>query len=286
MPQFDYNLAFSRNLGWVTEEEQKRLKSARIAIAGMGGVGGVHLLTLARLGVENFRIADFDQFELANFNRQIGATVSSIGKPKTEILKNMALDINPNINIEVYDQGINEDNLESFLSGSDVYLDGLDFFCIPIRELLFPLARKMNIPVTTVGPVGMGAALMNFLPGKMTFDQYFGLSSTNDPEEKAIRFLAGLSLSGIHQKYLADYSKVDFKNKKAPSTMMGCQLSSGIAATEILKIILKRGPVLAAPYNIQFDAYLNRTVVKKLWFGYKNPLHQIKLYIIRKILLK
>ena len=50
---FDYHAAFSRNLGWVTETEQDILRSKRVAIAGLGGVGGSHLLTLTRLGVGN-----------------------------------------------------------------------------------------------------------------------------------------------------------------------------------------------------------------------------------------
>ena len=49
MNTFDYDQAFSRNIGWVTEAEQSKLRNARVAIGGMGGVGGVHLLTLARL---------------------------------------------------------------------------------------------------------------------------------------------------------------------------------------------------------------------------------------------
>jgi len=83
---FDYNHAFSRNIGWLTEDEQQRLRGARVAIAGLGGVGGFHLLTLARLGVGRFNIADLDRFELANFNRQAGASVSSLGRPKVEVL--------------------------------------------------------------------------------------------------------------------------------------------------------------------------------------------------------
>ena len=76
--EFDYHEAFSRNLGWVTEAEQETLRNKRIAIAGMGGVGGSHLLTLTRLGIGAFNLADFDQFELANFNRQAGASVSHL----------------------------------------------------------------------------------------------------------------------------------------------------------------------------------------------------------------
>ena len=79
---FNYSEAFSRNIGWITEAEQQTLRNKRIAIAGMGGVGGSHLLTLTRLGVGNFNIADFDKFELANFNRQMGATVSHIDQEK------------------------------------------------------------------------------------------------------------------------------------------------------------------------------------------------------------
>src|SRR3990167_6528215 len=82
---FDYNEAFSRNEGLISKEEQERLRSSRIAIPGLGGVGGVHLMTLARMGIERFHIADADQFSLANFNRQYGASVSNLGKNKTEV---------------------------------------------------------------------------------------------------------------------------------------------------------------------------------------------------------
>jgi len=82
MNLFNYHQAFSRNLGWVTEQEQDRLRKSRVAIAGLGGVGGFHLLTLARLGVGAFNLADFDTFDLANFNRQAGASLDTLGKSK------------------------------------------------------------------------------------------------------------------------------------------------------------------------------------------------------------
>ena len=62
-PPFDYHAAFSRNIGWVTETEQALLRTRRIAIAGLGGVGGSHLLTLTRLGIGRFNIADLDTFD-------------------------------------------------------------------------------------------------------------------------------------------------------------------------------------------------------------------------------
>src|SRR5271165_2808853 len=66
---WSYDEAFVRNRGLISSEEQRRLRDCRVAIAGMGGVGGVHLATLARLGVGHFTIADPDEFEIANFNR-------------------------------------------------------------------------------------------------------------------------------------------------------------------------------------------------------------------------
>jgi tRNA A37 threonylcarbamoyladenosine dehydratase len=77
---FDYDQAFDRNIGWLSAAEQREFRHCKVAIAGCGGVGGAHLLTLARLGIGRFAIADADTFELANFNRQVGATVPTSWK--------------------------------------------------------------------------------------------------------------------------------------------------------------------------------------------------------------
>src|SRR5437762_537067 len=98
-PEFSYDEAFSRNLGWVTEAEQQRLRKSRVCLAGLGGVGGVYLLTLARRGIGAFSVADFDTFALANFNRQAGAMLSSLNRPKIDVMVEMARDINPELHI-------------------------------------------------------------------------------------------------------------------------------------------------------------------------------------------
>jgi tRNA A37 threonylcarbamoyladenosine dehydratase len=113
-PAFSYPLAFVRNLGWVTPAEQGILRSKRIAIAGMGGVGGVHLLTLARLGIGAFHIADFDRFDLANFNRQVGATVTTLDLPKVDVLATLARDINPELQLALFRDGVHHGNMPAF----------------------------------------------------------------------------------------------------------------------------------------------------------------------------
>ena len=106
------------------ELELAILRGKRVAIAGMGGVGGGHLLTLARLGIGTFNIADFDTFELANFNRQAGAAISSLGRSKVQMLADMACDINPELSIRQFSEGITLSNLDDFLKDVDIYVDG------------------------------------------------------------------------------------------------------------------------------------------------------------------
>jgi molybdopterin/thiamine biosynthesis adenylyltransferase len=278
---FSYSGAFARNLGWVTEAEQAALRGKTVAIAGLGGVGGVHLLTLCRLGIGNFHVADFDEFAIANFNRQIGASVSNLGRSKVDTLVEMSRDINPELKLKTFPQGIDEQNIESFLDGVDIYVDGLDFFAFKARQMVFAACARKGIPAVTVAPVGMGAALLNFMPGQMSFDDYFQWGDLPD-DELALRFLVGLSPARLHQRYLVDMSRVDFRARRTPSTIMGCQLCAGIAATEALKILLRRGRVQSAPHGLQFDAYRNMLVHTWRPGGNRHPLQRLAIRIGRR----
>ncbi len=278
---FDYGEAFSRNTGWVTRDEQTILRHKRIAIAGMGGVGGSHLLTLTRLGVGAFHIADFDRFEMANFNRQAGAACSTLDQPKVEVLSHLARDINPELDIRVFPEGVNVTNLPGFLTGVDLYVDGLDFFALDIRRTLFAACAEAGIPAITAAPLGMGAALLNFLPGGMSFEDYFRLEGQTE-DEQLLRFLLGLSPAMLQRAYLVDPSAVDLARHRGPSTPMACDLCAGVAAIQALKLLLHRGDVIAAPHGLHFDAYRNRLV--KTWRpgGNHHPLQRLALRIARK----
>jgi molybdopterin/thiamine biosynthesis adenylyltransferase len=278
--EFSYETAFSRNIGWLSDIEQKILRHKRVAIAGMGGVGGFHLLTLARLGVGKFNIADLDTFELANFNRQAGAGMSTLDRPKVEVLAEMTREINPEAALGIYPHGVNEDNLQAFFKDVDIYVDGLDFFAFEARESVFAYCARHDIPAVTVAPLGMGAALLNFIPGGMTFEEYFQLAGR--PElEKAVRFLVGLAPALLHRHYLADKTRVDLKARKGPSTIMACQLCAGVAASEALKILLGRGKVWTAPHGIQFDGYRNKLAHTWRPGGNRNPLNKLAITIAR-----
>jgi molybdopterin/thiamine biosynthesis adenylyltransferase len=240
-------------------------------------------LTLARLGVEKFNTADIDTFEIANLNRQAGASLSAMGRPKVDVLAEMARDINPESDIRVFPGGVSEQNLAEFFRDADLYVDGLDFFAFDARERVFDYCARQGIPAITVAPLGMSAALLNFLPGGMSFEDYFQLAGK--PElEKAVRLLVGLAPALLHRHYLADKSRVDLKARKGPSTIMACQLCAGVAASEALKILLGRGKVWAAPHGIQFDGYRNKLVHTWRPGGNRNPINRLAIAIAKKTL--
>ena len=279
---FDYNTAFQRTLGWVTERELERIRNSTVAIAGLGGVGGAHLLTLARLGVGHFHIADFDIFELHNMNRQAGAMMSRLGQPKLDVLVEMALDINPELKIRRFPEGVTAANLPDFLAGVDIYLDGLDFFAFEIRRQVFAACEDNGIPAVTAAPLGMGAALLNFLPGGMRFDDYFQFRAGLSIQELSLRFMMGLAPAMLQMGYLADPSRVDLEGQRGPSTPMACDLCAGVAGTEVLKLLLGRGRVRGAPHGLHFDAYRGRLAHTWRPGGNANPLQKLLLNVARR----
>jgi tRNA threonylcarbamoyladenosine dehydratase len=277
---FDYACAYSRNIGWVTRAEQDRLRHARVAIAGLGGVGGAHATTLARLGVANMCIADFDVFDVHNINRQAGAFVSTFGQAKLDVVAKVVQDINPEIRLRLMADGVTEQNLDEFLRDVDVYVDGLDFFALPIRRLVFARCRERGIPALTAAPLGMGVAFLYFDPKGMSFEDYFRLEGHTKGEQYA-RFIAGLSPSMLNRNYLVVPEAVNFQEKRGPSTVMACDLCAGVMGAAVLKVLLGRGGLKAAPWGMHFDAYHQK--MKTTWrpWGNANPLQQLLLRFIR-----
>ncbi len=300
---FNYNIAFKRNIGWLTLDEQNILKNTTVAIGGLGGVGGDHAITLARLGVENFNIADFDVFDYSNFNRQAGATVGTVGKSKISVTEKLLLDVNPNIKIKKFAKGITPENIDQFLEGADIYVDSLDVFALDIRRLVFSKCFDNKIPALSAAPMGMGVSFTSFLPEKgHSFDKYFGMRDITPKQIKnldgdvvetnmlkveiyidnIVRFLTGMAPTVQQRHYLIENNGVDLFAKDLPSTKMGIDLAAGALCTNVLKILLNRGRVVSAPCVIHYDAYLNN--LKKTWcpLGANTP----RLLIMRQLMWK
>lgn len=285
MHSWTYDEAFSRNRGLIAPAEQDRLRASCVAIPGMGGVGGIHLITLARLGIGAFRIIDPDTFDVVNFNRQMGAEIGTLGRSKSAVMAGKAREVNPELKLEVFDDAIDASNVDRFLEGADVLVDGIDFFAFEARRLLFRKARERGIWAVTAGPIGFSTAWLAFDPAGMTFDDYFDLRDGMAPLDQFVAFLVGLTPRATHRGYF-DFSQVDTRQARGPSVGLACQLASGVVGAEVLKILLKRGPLRPAPHFFQFDAYRGILRHGRLRAGNRGLVQRLKRAVLRRYMVQ
>ncbi len=238
-------------------------------------------MTLARLGIGAFSLADPDRFEVPNFNRQHGATTRSLGRAKVEVMAEEAQAINPGVDLRLFPEAITEKNVSALLDGVDVFVDGIDFFALEARRLIFREARRRGIWAVTAGPIGLSTAWLVFSPTGMSFDDYFGFDDCGDWLETIVSFLTGLAPRATQRGYL-NMARVNSETGRGPSAGLACQLCAGVAAAEVMKILLHRGPVRPAPWSFQFDAYLQRLVRAHLPRGNRTPWRRFVRKRIRK----
>lgn len=144
MTGFDYAGMTRRNIGFVTEGEQERLRTGRVFVCGAGGMGGACLQSLARAGVGAFEIADFDRFELSNLNRQVFATLPDLGRPKVEVTAQRLREINPGIELRAHGADW-LDSLDDILSRCSLVVNAMDDIAAGIR--LYRAARERGATV-------------------------------------------------------------------------------------------------------------------------------------------
>lgn len=147
---------FSRSMLVLPDNSINVLKTKKVAIFGIGGVGSFTLETLARTGIENFVIVDNDTVSITNINRQIIATTSNIDKYKVDVARERILDINPNISVKTYNTFVTKDNINDFnFSEYDYIVDAID--TISSKILLIEKAKEYNIPI--ISSMGTGNKL-------------------------------------------------------------------------------------------------------------------------------
>jgi molybdopterin/thiamine biosynthesis adenylyltransferase len=269
-------VAFSRNRGLISPREQARLRNSRVAVAGLGGVGGIDLITLARLGIGRFTIADPDVFELANTNRQLGAMQSTMGRRKADVMLDMVHDINPEAEVRIFTDPVGPANAEKFLEGADILVDAIEAFAIDVRILLFRLAAARNIFALGAGPVGFSTVWVIFDPQGMSFEDYFGLAEDMDEVEKFAAYIVGMAPRATHRAYM-DPTYIDFDARTGPSVCSACQVAGGIVGAEVVKVLLGRGSIRPAPYYHLFDPYVGRYICGRLILnGRWHPLQRLK----------
>lgn len=174
IPGFDYEKAFGRNYGIFTNEEQEKLRNAKIMMVGCGGIGGVLTVLLARCGIENFVLVDPDYYEPTNINRQVACFVDTIGRNKAEVIAGEILRINPEIKAVTYKE-IDPDKMDEVIrkENIDIVVGAADDFAMSVIALRE--ANKMGKPAIMPYPVGMLARVSVSMPGGPSPEQWYAL---------------------------------------------------------------------------------------------------------------
>ncbi|MBA4602125.1 HesA/MoeB/ThiF family protein [Thermoactinomyces mirandus] len=166
---YRYEEIFSRNIGVISREEQDRLKRGRVTVVGAGGVGGIALIQLARMGVGQIHVIEKDVFEASNLNRQMLSFVSRLNKSKAEAAQETLKDINPEIEVRITKQFITEENAKELLKDTDVIIDATDH--LVARVIIHRAAAKIGIPSIwiAVTPPFRGG-VMSFTPASSPYE--------------------------------------------------------------------------------------------------------------------
>lgn len=213
------------------EEAQRRLANSVVGIAGTGGIGGAMALRLARLGVRHLKIADPQQFDWSNVNRQMGASAANIGRNKAEVVGELVYDLARDVTVEVFTDGITVGNAERFVAGCDLILDQLEFFVIREKYALHRAFRKATRPkaIIACSVVGWAGHLYKFEPDSLSIEDWYGLAEdtpfTTEVRDKLIRLWAPrLPHFPSHDEIIAWIER----NKAVPIFAGGPPLAEGL----------------------------------------------------------
>ena len=147
---------FTRTRQLLGSEMMERLKETRVAIFGIGGVGGYVCEALVRSGVGNFELVDNDTVAVSNLNRQIIATEETLGKYKTEVMKERMLSVNPEVNVSVRNCFFLPENSSEFDFGKyDIVVDAIDTVTAKIELIM----RSKEAGVNVISAMGAGNKL-------------------------------------------------------------------------------------------------------------------------------
>ena len=136
---------FSRTEMLIGKDGIEKLKNSKVAIFGIGGVGSYVVEALARAGLGNFILVDNDDVAISNLNRQIIATTKTIGMPKVEVAKQRILEINPEANVEIYQEFFMPETKGILDETVSYIVDAIDTVTAKIELVL--RAGKLNIPI-------------------------------------------------------------------------------------------------------------------------------------------
>ena len=226
---------FQREIMLIGKENLEELKKSKVIIYGIGGVGSFVCEALARAGIGNLILVDYDKIETTNLNRQIHALHSTIGEQKTEAMKNRILDINPKAKVETYNNKETKEKEEELINETINYvIDCVDTITTKLK--LIETAKRKNIPI--ISSMGTGNKLD---PTKFEITDIY--KTTVCPLAKVMRKeLKKRNIKNLKVVYSKEEPKTQIENqeKRTPASISFVPSVAGlIIASEVVKDILK-----------------------------------------------
>ncbi len=228
---------YARNGSTLDPAQQARLLASRVAVVGLGGLGGPLVEILARLGVGAMTLVDGDRFEETNLNRQILCTGQSLGHSKVLSAGRRLALVNPAVQVRLERHRLTAENAAALLAGAQLAMDCLDN--LPDRFLLEAAARRTRIPLVSAAVGGSSGQLTVVHPED---SEDLGLCAVYGPAQDAPRHGAETRLGTLPQIVFT---------------------LAGLAANEALKILLDSGSILRGRLLI-VDLMDNRFEVLRL----------------------
>jgi molybdopterin/thiamine biosynthesis adenylyltransferase len=238
-----YKEMVERNIGVLTEAEQERLRSACVAVAGCGGIGGLSAEQLVRVGVGHVKIADHDKFAVHNLSRQSGSTTANVGHNKAEVLGRHFSQINPKMRLDVFREGVTPENTKKFLDGAEAVVDGTDYSKLEATVHMYKAAREKKLCVFNPNAIGFGVNVIVFGPDTVTLEEFTGLASGDDPRTALLRLVP----------HMPGYLDPEIVRRAAmgeipiPNIAMPQYLATSIAVMEVVLMLVGRVKPPAGP---------------------------------------
>lgn len=162
---------YERNMMTLSPEENAKLATFKVFVAGCGGLGGYVIEELGRLGIGHITAVDGDVFEESNLNRQLLSTVALLGKSKAETAKQRMLEVNPDVEVTPIHIMIDDDNCPELICGHDLVIDALDN--MGTRKVLERACEKEGIPMVHGAIAGWYGQVSAIFPGDRVMEKLY-----------------------------------------------------------------------------------------------------------------
>lgn len=253
-----YDDFIQRNIGFITQAEQDKLKNSTVAIFGIGGLGGVISEVLCRCGIGHFKLIDPDIIDASNLNRHVFGFQNNVGQKKIDIAENFLKQINPEVIVDKFERE-SKDNLDVILKDVNCAVLAADKIeaCLEISRksyhLNIPLVEGWAIPTGNVRVYTNTTPSLEDVYGLPTKGKEVAELSADEIEQLNLHML--MTLTGIEgiEDFYSEEAKARIAQGINPSFAPFVWFTSVLMTIETIKVLLQWDNIALAPRWSLYD---------------------------------